>query len=221
MIKAAYLYYDLLNLYGEGGNIKALEYHLNSSGNKMVTDKLKLGDRINFSKYDLVYIGSGTEHNLMIALDDIMQYREELTAFKNSGGILISTGNSIELFGKSIDTGKTKKQGLSLFDFTVKYSDRTVRDVCTKCSLINEDIIGFENHSGKLSTDESIITDNNFILTYIIGPILVRNPSLTQYVIRKLAERNPDENIVIDSDYSFETEAYNIFKSSVSYTKDK
>lgn len=215
MIKAAHLYYDLLNLYGDSGNIKALEYHLKSSGNEVSVDRLKMGDKINFSAYDMVYIGSGTEHNLMLALDDIMQYREDIITFKKNDGILLATGNSIELFGKSIDKGKNQKQALSVFDFNVKYTERTVKDVCTKCSLINEDIIGFENHSGILSTDESIIIDNNFILTYIIGPILVRNPQLTQYFITKLAEKKPEDNISVTSDYSYETEAYNIFKQSM------
>ncbi len=215
MIKAAHLYYDLLNLYGDSGNIKALEYHLKSSGNEVSVDRLKMGDKINFSAYDMVYIGSGTEHNLMLALDDIMQYREDIITFKKNDGILLATGNSIELFGKSIDKGKIQKQALSVFDFNVKYTERTVKDVCTKCSLINEDIIGFENHSGILSTDESIIIDNNFILTYIIGPILVRNPQLTQYFITKLAEKKPEDNISVTSDYSYETEAYNIFKQSM------
>ncbi len=215
MIKVAHLYYDLLNLYGDSGNIKALEYHLKSSGNEVSVDRLKMGDKINFSAYDMVYIGSGTEHNLMLALDDIMQYREDIITFKKNDGILLATGNSIELFGKSIDKGKIQKQALSVFDFDVKYTERTVKDVCTKCSLINEDIIGFENHSGILSTDESIIIDNNFILTYIIGPILVRNPQLTQYFITKLAEKKPEDNISVTSDYSYETEAYNIFKQSM------
>ena len=77
---------------------------------------------------------------------------------------------------------------------------------------INEDgvleIVGFENHGGTIDRDEKIILDGNFILTYTIGPLLVRNPKLTDYIIKKLLSSinsscNPEK-----ADYTFEEKAY-------------
>ena len=200
MIKIANIYDDLLNLYGDTGNAKALAYHLRETGEEVLLDKIKFGDEINFSEYNIIFIGSGTENNLKLALDDILQYKNDIMEYKSKGGFLVATGNSIELFGKS---------ALEIFDYTVTFPDeRTVKDVCIKTPLFDTDIIGFENHRGTIDRDEKIILDGNFILTYTIGPLLVRNPKLTDYIIKKLLSSinnscNPEK-----ADYTFEEKAY-------------
>ncbi len=124
MIKIANIYDDLLNLYGDTGNAKALAYHLRETGEEVLLDKIKFGDEINFSEYNIIFIGSGTENNLKLALDDILQYKNDIMEYKSKGGFLVATGNSIELFGKS---------ALEIFDYTVTFPDeRTVKDVCIK-----------------------------------------------------------------------------------------
>ncbi len=198
MIKIANIYYDLLNLYGDTGNCKALAYHLRETGEEVTVDNIRFGDKIDFSDYNVIFIGSGTENNLKLALDDILRYKNDILEYKSNGGFLIATGNSIELFGKS---------ALEIFDYTVTYqNERTVRDVCMKTSVFDFDIIGFENHRGTIDRDEKIILEDNFILTYTIGPLLVRNPKLTDYIIRKLLENSDSDPS--KADYTFEEKAY-------------
>ena len=67
----AHLYSDLLNLYGNDGNIKILVKKLREIGVSVDLVSLSVGDKFNFSQYDLVYIGSGTEKNQEIAFNDI------------------------------------------------------------------------------------------------------------------------------------------------------
>ena len=215
MIKILHLYYDLLNLYGDNGNVKVLEYHMKSSGIQTETVRHSLGETIDLSSCDIVYIGSGTEHSLMLALDDIMQYRDEILKFKERGGILLSTGNSIELFGKSIKNGKSEKQSLEIFGYKTEYGKRVVKDVCVKTELVENEIIGFENHSGRLDTDKAIITEDNFIMTYILGPILVRNPQLNDMIMKRILEKHPDESEKYSPNHKLERKAYDVFKSSM------
>ena len=40
MIRIAHLYYDLMNLYGDNGNIKAIKYQLENQGIKTIVDFL-------------------------------------------------------------------------------------------------------------------------------------------------------------------------------------
>ena len=198
MIRIANIYYDLLNLYGDTGNAKALVYHLRETGAEVLLDNIKFRDKINFSDYNVIFIGSGTENNLKLALSDILQYKNDILEYRKNGGFLIATGNSIELFGKS---------ALEIFDYTVTYqNERTVRDVNVRTPLFDTNIIGFENHRGTIDRDEKIILDNNFILTYTIGPLLVRNPKLTDYIISKLLENT--EFSPSKADYTFEEKAY-------------
>ena len=198
MIKIANICYDLLNLYGDTGNAKALAYHLRETGETVQLDNIPFREKINFSNYNVIFIGSGTENNLKLALEDILPYKSDILAYKQNGGFLIATGNSIELFGKS---------ALAIFDYTVTYQEeRIVRDVNVKTPLFDCNIIGFENHKGTIDRDEKIILDDNFILTYTIGPLLVRNPKLTDYIITKLLE-NTDFS-PSKADYTFEEKAY-------------
>ena len=210
MIKAAHLYYDLLNLYGDSGNLKALTCHLKECGVSVTVDRFALGDRYDPEEYDFLYIGSGTQHNLLLALDDIVGYRKELQAYQQNGGILLATGNSLELFGKEILTNETVREALGLFDFTVTQGERVVRDVCVPCELVENDLLGFENHSGSIPAQQPILVSGNFYLTYLIGPLLVRNPQLNDYFIQKLLEKG-NETPSKASDYSLEQKAYEVF----------
>ena len=74
-ITIGHLYYDLMNLYGEIGNIKVLTYHLKNQGIKVNIKNLSIDDNINFDELDLIYIGSGTNNNQLLVLNDILKYK--------------------------------------------------------------------------------------------------------------------------------------------------
>ena len=53
-ITIAHLYYDLLNLYGENGNIKALKKQLENQGVSVTVLSLSIEDELHFDDYDMV-----------------------------------------------------------------------------------------------------------------------------------------------------------------------
>lgn len=214
MIKAAHLYYDLLNLYGDSGNLKALTHHLKERGVNVTVDRFALGESFHPEDYDFVYLGSGTEHNLLLALDDMGGLQKEFADYKKNGGILLATGNSLELFGKEIHSGEKVYKALGLFDFTVSHGERIVRDVCVPCELTENKLLGFENHSGRISSSEPILVDDHFYLTYLIGPVLVRNPQLNEFFIQMLLTKQ-HETSTKAPDYTLEQKAYEVFTASL------
>lgn len=210
-----YIYYDLLNLYGDDGNIKALKHRLTNQGVKVNIDYISLGDKIEFNKYDLVYIGSGTDNNLLIALDYLKEYKNDIKKYINNNKFLLSTGNSVELFGKYIQIKDQKIEALDILNYYTEYNDsRIVNDINYYSTLINKNIIGFENHRGHIISKEKNflykgdnkygVIYNNFIGTYLIGPLLIRNPYFMQYYIKRLLNK---EDIKEDN-YYLEIEAY-------------
>ena len=74
-IYIAHLYYDLMNLYGENGNILALEKAFNDQDLYTEVVNLTIGDKIDFNKYDIYYIGSGSEANQLLVINDILKYK--------------------------------------------------------------------------------------------------------------------------------------------------
>ena len=72
------LYYDLMNLYGDTGNIRVLKYHLDDLKIKYNIDYLSIDDKLDFSKYDLVLIGASTEENRAICLKHLIKYKKDI-----------------------------------------------------------------------------------------------------------------------------------------------
>ncbi|MDD2208837.1 MAG: hypothetical protein PHU45_05790 [Bacilli bacterium] len=205
-INIAHLYYDLLNLYGEQGNIVALKDAFIKQGVDINIDLLTVGDKINFNKYDLFYMGSGTKDNLLIALEDFRKYTSKFkTAIKNNK-YFISTGNSHEIFGKFIERDNEKHKALDIFDYYVKQNPvRIVGESLMEFGGLDP-ILGFQNRSCVMQMSDnhlfSVIEghadnykssfegylENNFFGTYLIGPLLIRNPHLTDYIVKDILE---------------------------------
>lgn len=212
----ANLYPDLMNLYGESGNIKALKYAFNSQNIDIIIDNLSLDSNINFDKYDVIYIGSGTENNQMIALNNILKYKKEIKKYIEDGKYFISTGNSIELFGSCIDENKA----LNIFDYTSKKVDkRIVGSILVKDKDITDKIIGFQNRGSIIENnkyplyeeDENLgIKYKNFYGTYLLGPVLARNPELLKYIV---------SNVIKTKDKNFKFKSFDLKLNKQAYKK--
>ena len=78
MIRILHLYHDLLNLYGEYGNISILKKHLEDQGEEVTVEKKSIGDDFSFEDYDFIYSGAGMESNTMVALKDLKKRKDSL-----------------------------------------------------------------------------------------------------------------------------------------------
>lgn len=203
-IKIAHLYYDLMNLYGENGNITALTSALKRQNIKYEVDKVTKGNKVDISKYDIFYMGMGTENNQEIVRKDILRYKEE---FKKAAKkkILIMTGNAYELFGESIDN----REALGVFKFKSKtVRERIVGEQVYKSYLLKTPVIGFQNRGSINDNNENFLFEvikgsatnakikhegihiNNFYGTYTLGPLLIRNPDLVDKIVEDICNEN-------------------------------
>ena len=214
MINVLHLYYDLLNLYGENANTRCIKRNLELNNIKCNVDLKSINDEIKFDNYDLIYIGCGSEENLLLALKDLMKRKKEIKKFINDNKFLILTGNSMDLFGAYIEHDNKKINALNIFDYYTKLinertfknasSDRIVGEIKGTTKLIKETIIGFQNrcdinynvsnplfkvnekYSNDLTNEDEGFNYKNVYATHIIGPLLIRNPYLTDYLLNKL-----------------------------------
>ena len=216
-LKLGYFYYDLLNLYGDSGNVRALDFHLREQGIDVTIDRLKLEDKKDIASYDWIYMGCGIERSLILALTDIRKYRNEFSEAIEKGTHILATGNSFELFGKEIRMPNKSYTCLGLLDFSTEYRARTVHDLLLPCG--EHQLVGFENHSGVtvdnnetpfLSSEDRNegVTKNHFTGTYTVGPLLVRNPFLCRELVKELILKKDPSYQMKDADYTVEEEAY-------------
>ncbi len=203
MIKVLHLYYDLLNLYGEQGNILALKRAFKNQNVEIEVDYLSVQDKIDFKKYDLVYLGSGSAENLLIALEDIKRHKKELKKYIESKKVLLATGNSYLLFGQKINN----LDALGIFDYYAASSEKMAHE--SLMELYQEkDVIGFQNREFMVNNKKNHLfkvkeglCDNlkseyegyheyNFYGTFVIGPLLIRNPHFTNILVKEIMEKN-------------------------------
>lgn len=213
-IYIGHLYYDLMNLYGENGNIKSIKYLLESQKIKVIIDNISLNDNIDFNKYDLIVIGCGTYNNLKLSLNHLKKYKKDINEYIESNKFILATGNSIELFGQKIND----IEALKIFNYNSKKLDkRIVGDCITTTNLIKTKIIGFQNResyideiTNNLFKDKDIgIKYKNFYGTYLLGPILIRNPEFAKYFVNELIKRKNKNYKIKKYDLSLEKKAYN------------
>lgn len=215
IINICYLYYDLLNLYGEIGNIKALTKCFETQKIKVNVDRLSINDNIDFNKYDLIYIGCGTENNLLIALNDLLRYKKEINEYIESNKFIIATGNSIDLFGKKINDNKA----LEIFDYSTKFIDkRIVGDYIIDSDIIDSKLIGFQNRGSIIENNNIPFIDKeigvnykNFYGTYLLGPILIRNPKLNKYIVTKIISSKKPKFKFKKFNLDLDEDAYNSY----------
>lgn len=216
MINILHLYYDLLNLYGENANTRCLVQSLKQNKIKVKVDLKSINDKIDFTKYDLIYIGSGDEESLELAQSDILRHKNDLKKYIEENKFLILTGNSMCLFGKYIQTNNEKINSLNLFSYYTEYIneskfknasvDRIVGEVRGTTKLIKEIMIGFQNrcdliynvktplfkvkekYSNDGTNENEGFTYKNVYATHTIGPLFIRNPYFTDYILNKLCK---------------------------------
>ncbi len=226
-IKILHLYHDLLNLYGEYANVGALERKLKSCSVDVEIDRLSLYDEVDFSSYDFIYLGAGTEEKQLIALDDLKKKKSDVVSAYESGTLILATGNSFEIFGKSITTPDgTKIDALGILDTDTVVTDkqRTLTDEIVKADFLENECVGFINKaSSTVSNEKPMFTvifgegnskqdktegvvKNNFYGTHLTGPCLIKNPNLCDYFVSLLASKKGFEIKKIECEY--ETKAY-------------
>jgi len=230
LYKILLLYYDLMNLYGDWANAAVMERELVYRGFNAVLEKKSVGDKIDFTLYDFIFIGSGTERSQIACMRDLVQYKDAFLKQIEAGVPVLATGNSHELFGKSVTHSNGEcHEMLGLLDFeTTRENTRVTGDCLCRCSFIKEGLIGFINRAGGsqkgdirrpfsvtpregarfAACDEGIMY-KNLLGTYLTGPVLVRNPPLMTYFADIISGEYADvEHIRSDKFFEYQGKAY-------------
>ena len=191
-INIAHLFPDILNLYGENGNIKALKYALEQNGITVNITNVTLEDNLELLKYDFVYIGSGRKKNLDQARNKLLEYKNDFLNYIKKEKIMLVTGNALSIF-----------DFLNLYE--IEYTDFKVADVNATTSLCKGTIKAFQNTEYLIKSTTNLIFNletgfgnnntmlegyqkNNFYVTSLIGPLLARNDNLTKYFTKILID---------------------------------
>ncbi|MBS6063385.1 type 1 glutamine amidotransferase [Criibacterium bergeronii] len=242
--KLLHLYHDIMDLYGDKGNIKTLEYRLNKRNINFVYETCGIGETKNFSDYDLIFMGGGADLEQKILAGDLLSKKTQIKNAMDKGVNFLLVCGGYQLFGSHYINAKGEKiDGLDLLPYHTERPNANVR--CIGNIIINAklgekeyEVIGFENHSGQTILDNDkyfgkVISgngntfnssvegymDEQVVGTYIHGSLLPKNPLLADFIIKRaLSVKNP-YIILNELDDTMENMAREQIKSQINSSK--
>lgn len=209
-VNILWLYDDLLDLYGDSGNLTIICDRLNKMEIQTKVSRLSIGDNLDFSLYHMIYIGPGKAKNLAKASEHFYKYAEQAKQAIESGVVFLVTGNARLLFGKSF-TGYdgAAYQGIGLFDYTARETGNVFISDVVASPVFAPDTNGygfinrtahidgntgdflFDVHTGAGDNETEATHEgnllNNYFGTWQLGPVLVKNPHLLNTILQRLA----------------------------------
>lgn len=233
-INICHLYPEVLNLYGDSGNIICLKKRLEWRGFNCTVSRVDIGQSADFSDFDIIFVGGGQDFEQEVLLGDLKSGKDkELVSAISDGVSILAICGGYQMLGNYYETHDGKKcEFLGAIDYYTKgEKTRLIGNYAFNLSphLGGHLIAGFENHSGKTYLSAGLtplgtvikgygnngedktegIHYKNVYGTYSHGPVLPRNPELADIIIKGALNRKYGISDLSPLDDSFETNAKN------------
>ena len=213
-LKICHLYPDVLNLYGDSGNIRCLQKRLLWRGMGAEVTKMPLGTRTSLAGYDIVFIGGGQDFEQQVLLEDLHRGRDsEIRAAALDGVVFLTICGGYQMMGHYYETFDGQRCDFigALDLYTVGAKKRMIGNYKFRCtdSAGGSVVVGFENHSGRTMLGSGLEplgkvlsgygnngedgTEGahwkNVFGTYSHGPMLPKNPQFCDMLLLTALER--------------------------------
>ncbi len=213
-IKILHLYPDLLNLYGDRGNIECMRRRLEWRGIDVCVSAHTCSDTdLDLSDADIVFLGGGSDREQKIVCGRLLKHKEALKEYVENDGALVAVCGGYQLLGHYYKLAGETIKGLDILDiYTEQGNGRLIGNIVLEADFIPGKIVGFENHGGRTyigshkplgsvmygygnhdgAGSEGVVY-KNVLATYLHGPLLPKNPRLCDYILTNAVKRkNPD-----------------------------
>lgn len=230
-----HLYPDLLNLYGDRGNLITLAHRARWRGITVRVDERRLGEAIVPGEHDLYFIGGGEDRQQRLAADDLRALKADALRRAASGGaVVLAVCGGYQLLGHYYrPSAGPDLEGVGLLDLTTEHpgpqAKRLIGNIIIRSPhLGNATLVGFENHGGRTRLGPGASPLGQVVVgfgnngadrtegavagtvygTYLHGPLLPKNPQFTDHLIRTALRRRYGPVNLIPLDDTLETSAH-------------
>lgn len=209
-LEIAFLYHDLMNIYGDRGNIITMSQRASWRGIEVNVTNLSVGDPVDPAKYDFYFFGGGQDKEQYAVADDLKgQKGQSLKEAAENGAVFLTVCGGYQLMGHYYrpDDGP-ELRGIGVLDaYTVAGKKRCIGNVIVKTEFGT--LVAFENHSGKtylgsgarpLGRSEVGFGNNaedgnegaiqhNVYGCYLHGSVLPKNPHFADHLLKQSLQR--------------------------------
>ena len=209
-LKICHMYNDVLNLYGDRGNILCLQKRLSWRGIESELVKLPVGEFRSLADFDIIFIGGGQDFEQEVLLDDLHRGKDkEIKAAIEDGVSFLTICGGYQMMGNYYKTfDGVQCDFIGAVDlYTLGSKERMIGNY--KFRWGDATVVGFENHSGKTYLGEGVqplgqvlvgfgnngedgsegVHYKNLLGTYSHGPLLPKNPALADHILRTALAR--------------------------------
>jgi hypothetical protein len=212
-LRIAHLYPSLLNVAGDGGNVMAIVQRCAWRGIPTEVVEVEQGDTPDFTSFDLILFHGGQDVEMDVVSRDLGLKVPSLQAAADQGVLIFAVCAGLQLLGRRyIPSVGDPMAGAAILDLeTHGGPQRFMQHAAVEVTLNGETgtVVGFENHSGQTrlgpgarpfgrivagagnngedGTEGAV--RNNVYATYLHGPVLPKNPWLTDQLIKLALER--------------------------------
>ena len=213
-LKICHLYPDVLNLYGDGGNILCLKRRLEWRGIDVTVEQRPIGSGSSLGGYDLLFVGGGQDFEQEVLLEDLHKGKDrELKAAIEDGLTVLAICGGYQMLGNYYETWEGSRcDFIGAIDLYTKGSpDRMIGNYKFRCgeSAGGSIVVGFENHSGRTWLGNGVeplgkvlkgfgnngkdgtegVHYKNVFGTYSHGPLLPKNPEFCDRLLLTALQR--------------------------------
>lgn len=167
-----HMYPNAMNLYGDLGNIVTLVKRCQWRDIDVEVVNVEVGDKVDFSKADLLFMGGGQDSGQRIITEDLADKGPAIKQEIEEGMPALLICGGFQLFGHYFETKDGDQiPGISVFDaFTVAGDKRLIGNVVVDIAHevtkwegefnlqptgdTHTTLVGFENHSGQTFLNE-------------------------------------------------------------------
>lgn len=212
-LRIAFLYPELMNIYGDRGNILTLSRRAQWRGIDVSVDKVSVGDTIDPDYYDFYFFGGGQDKQQITVSKDIQgQKKAALKEAVERGAVILSICGGYQMLGHYYRPFDGEDlPGIGLFDVhTDAGNKRYIGNVIIESALPGVGtIVAFENHSGCTFLHEGCRSFGKSVIgggnngqdgtagaiykraygCYLHGSLLPKNPRLADLLLTQALER--------------------------------
>ena len=216
-LRICHLYGNLMNTYGDNGNLLMLQHRAKKLGYEVETTLISLEEDFNPDDFDIVMFGGGQDYEQTVVAKDLQNKKDALIQYIEDNGVVVAICGGFQLLGRYyVNASGERLNGISAIDVCTngQFPNRLIGDV----EIVNEEFgemyLGYENHIGRTylgknmkplgkvvkgygNNEEDHVEGchyKNAFCSYFHGPILVRNQHLADRIIETAAERQRSKN---------------------------
>lgn len=240
-LKICHLYPDILNLYGDRGNIICMQKRMQWRGIQTEVTDISVGDELNYDDYDLFFVGGGQDFEQGVLLEDLAKGKAKaIIDAIEAEKVFLAICGGYQMLGKYYKTwdGKVCEFIGALDLYTVGDKERMIGNYMYQCDETDGGlvVVGFENHSGKTYLGDKVrpmgkvlsghgnngedgtegARYKNVFATYSHGSLLPKNPKLADYILKTALKRKYPEIDLKELDDTFENNAHDYMQQRLS-----